>query len=167
MEIYPEFAEAWQVLGEVRLEVQARAAGRAASERALAAAAEMSQQALEINPRLVRAHYFGALADSSLGNPKEAEAAARWVQSSSEADMYPVTYYILGWIQAKREGLELAAAEYRQFMEIQPTAPVGRGRLEQFDQWESLGLIDTPKSPVSEEGLFLSGACSEYGECRG
>ena len=65
--------------------------------------------------------------------------------------MYPVTYYILGWIQAKRGNFKLAAAEYRQLMEIQPTAPVGRELREQLDQWEPLGLIDTPKSPVSEE----------------
>jgi Tfp pilus assembly protein PilF len=174
VEIYPEFAEAWQVLGEVRLELQDREGGRDAFERASAAdprfalpflslaamelddqqweaAAEMSHQALEINPRLAKARYFGALADSSLGNLDEAETSALWVQSSSEADSYPVTHYILGWIQAKRGNFELAATEYWQFMEFQPTAPVGKELQEQLDQWESLGLINSAKAPDPEE----------------
>jgi hypothetical protein len=62
-----------------------------------------------------------------------------------------VTHYILGWIQAKRGNFELAATEYWQFMEFQPTAPVGKELQEQLDQWESLGLINSAKAPDPEE----------------
>ena len=125
VEIYPDFAEAWQVLGEVRLELQAREAARGAFE--------------------------WALADSSLGNLKEAETSALRVQGSGEADKYLVTHYILGWIQAKRGNFELAAGEYRRFMEIEPTASVRKELLDQLGQWESLGLIDSVNSSDSKE----------------
>ena len=174
VKIYPDFAAAWQVLGELRLQQKDRAAARDAFERALAAdsqfalpllslaaielderrweeATEMSHRALEINPRLARGHYFKALAESSQGNLNEAEESALWVQNSGVAGDYPVTHYILGWIQSKKGNLESAAAEYRQFLEIQPSAPIARELQEQIDQWESLGLIAAAVKPDPEQ----------------
>ena len=174
VEIYPEFAAAWQLLGEVRLRQQDLVPARAAFERAVAAdaqfalpllslaaieldkrhwenAVQMSHQALEINPRLPRAHYFTALAESSLGNLDEAEESALWVQNSGDAEGYPVTHYILGWIQSQKGNFEDAAAEYRQFMEIEPTAAIGQELQEQIDQWESMGLITAAVNPDPEK----------------
>jgi Flp pilus assembly protein TadD len=174
VEIYPEFAAAWQLLGEVRLRQQALAAGRDAFEQALAADSqfalpllslaainldeqrweeviERSNRALEINPRLARAHYFKALAESSLGNLNEAEEAALWVQNSSSSEDYPATHYILGWVQSRKGNFEAAVAEYREFIEIQPAAAVGKELREQIDQWEVLGLIATAEIPDSEK----------------
>ena len=174
VEIYPEFAAAWQLLGEVHLRQEARPEARAAFERAIASDSEfalpflslaaieldaqqwqeavrLSRQALEINPRLARAHYFKALADTSLGNLAAAEESALWVQNSGAAGSYPVTHYILGWIQSTKGNFESAAAEYRQFMEIQPAAAIGQELKEQIGQWESLGLIVIAGSPDPEE----------------
>lgn len=112
---------------------------------------EKSRQALEINPRLARAHYFRALADSSLGNLNEAEESALWVQGSASSSDYPLTHYILGWIQSRKGDFEAAADEYRQFLEIEPMAPIGNELQEQIDQWKSLGLIVTAENPDPEE----------------
>ena len=174
VEIYPEFAAAWQLLGEVRLRQRALAAGRDAFERALAAdsqfalpllslaainldeqrweeVVERSNQALEINPRLARAHYFKALAESSLGNQNEAEEAALWVQNSTSSEDYPATHYILGWAQSRKGNFEAAAAEYRKFIEIQPAAAVVKELREQIEQWEVLGVIAAAASPDFEK----------------
>ena len=174
VEIYPEFAAAWQLLGEVHLRQEARPEARAAFERAIASdsgfalpflslaaieldaqqwekATGLARQALEINPRLARAHYFKALADTSLGNLHAAEESALWVQNSGDAGRYPTTHYILGWIQSTKRNFESAAAEYRQFMELQPAAPIGQELRDQIGQWESLGLIAIAESPDPEE----------------
>ena len=172
--IYPEFASAWQLLGEGYFDLQDRAASRDAFEQAVAAdpqfalpllslafmaledkrweeAVEMSDQALEINPNLARAHYFKALANGDLGNLNEAEEAARWVQNSPERFQYPLTHYILGSIQSERGNFESAATEYRQFMEIQPTSPIRKALQEQIDQWKASGLIASGKTSDPEE----------------
>ena len=174
VEIYPDFAAAWQLLGEVRLQQQDLLEARDAFERASVAdsqfalpllslaaielddkrweeAVERSRQALEINPRLARAHYFRALADSSLGNLNEAEESALWIQDSASSSDYPLTHYILGWIQSRKGNFEAAADEYRQFLEVQPMAPIGKELQEQIDQWESLGLIMAAENPDPEE----------------
>ena len=173
VKIYPEFASAWQLLGEGHFDLQDRAASRDAFEQAVAAdpqfarpllslafmaledkrweeAVEMSDQALEINPNLARAHYTKALANGDLGNLNEAEEAARWVQNSPERFRYPLTHYILGWIQSERGNFESAATEYRYFMEIQPTSPIRKALQEQIDQWKASGLIASGKTPTEE-----------------
>lgn len=174
VEIYPDFAAAWQLLGEAHLQQQDLQEARDAFERAAIAdsqfalpllslaaielddkrweeVVEKSRQALEINPRLARAHYFRALADSSLGNLNEAEESALWVQGSASSSDYPLTHYILGWIQSRKGDFEAAADEYRQFLEIEPMAPIGKELQEQIDQWKSLGLIVTAENPDPEE----------------
>ena len=174
VEIYPDFAAAWQRLGEAHLQQQDLQEARDAFERAAIAdsqfalpllslaaielddkrweeVVEKSRQALEINPRLARAHYFRALADSSLGNLNEAEESALWVQGSASSSDYPLTHYILGWIQSRKGDFEAAADEYRQFLEIEPMAPIGNELQEQIDQWKSLELIVTAENPDPEE----------------
>lgn len=174
VEIYPDFAAAWQLLGEAHLQQQDLQEARDAFERAAIAdsqfalpllslaaielddkrweeVVEKSRQALEINPRLARAHYFRALADSSLGNLNEAEESALWVQDSASSSDYPLTHYILGWIQSRKGDFEAAADEYRQFLEIEPMGPIGKELQGQIDQWKSLGLIVTVENPDPEE----------------
>lgn len=170
VEIYPEFAAAWQLLGEARIELMDLAAARQAFGRALAAdsqfvypylslatlemdekewenAARLSSQALEINPRLPRAHYFNALANSSLGNLDVAEESVLLVQNSNQAQSYPLTHYILGWIMSQKGNFESAAVEYRRFLELQPTATIGKELQEQVAEWQALGLIENSESP--------------------
>ena len=62
-----------------------------------------------------------------------------------------MTHYILGWIQSQKGNFEDAAAEYRQFMEIEPTAAIGQELQEQIDQWESMGLIAAAVNPDPEK----------------
>ena len=122
VEIYPEFASAWQMLGEVRLHLSDDAGAREAFGKALGAdaefasprlslaqldletgqfqtALELTEVALKINPQLMRGHYLRALANTSLGELEKAEVAALQVQAGSQAAHFPGTHYILGWMR--------------------------------------------------------------------
>ena len=164
VEIYPEFALAWQMLGEVRLAQNDQPAAAEAFEQARAAdpgyvapylsqammameeeqwmkAAQLSGQALELSPQLIKAHYFNALANIPLGRINIAEESALLVLDSNQVQAYPLIYYVLGSVEAERENFPSAAARYRTFLEVRPNASLASKLREQLDQWQKQGLI--------------------------
>ena len=174
VKIYPEFAAAWQLLGEVRLELKDQPAARQAFEQAMAAdsqyanpyialamleideehweeAARLSGQALELDSQLVRAHYFHALANSSLGRLDVAEESALQVQKSSRAKNYPLTHYILGWIMSQKGDFPAAADEYRRLLEIAPSSQIGQRLQDQLSRWTADGLIPTLETSEKQD----------------
>ena len=170
---YPEFAAAWHLLGEVSLELKDRPAARESFLAAVAAdpkyasplislamleleeenweeAAQLSRQALELDFQLIRAHFFNALASSSLGQLAAAEESVLQVQGSRRAQDYPLAHYILGWIMSQKGNFHSAAAEFRRFLEIAPTAEIAEELTVQLAQWEDLGLIPDGESSVPQ-----------------
>jgi len=164
VEIYPEFASAWHMLGRVRLEQNDRPAAIEAFEQAKAAdseyvnpilslalinleearwekAAALCRQALELNPRLTRSHYLNALANSSLGRINIAEESALLVLDSNQVQTYPLIYYVLGFAESQRGNFPSAAARYRSFLEIQPDVSLAGKLRDQLAQWQERGLI--------------------------
>ncbi len=164
VEIYPEFAVAWQMLGEVRLAQNDRPAASEAFEQARAAdpgyvapylsqammameeeqwmkAAQLSGQALELSPQLIKAHYFNALANISLGRINTAEESALLVLDSNQVQTYPLIYYVLGSVEAQRENFPSAAARYRTFLEVRPNASLAEEVRGALDEWRKQGLI--------------------------
>ncbi len=164
VEIYPEFASAWYMLGEVRLAQNDRPAAREAFEEAKTADSEyanpylslalmaleaerweeasgLSNQALELNPRLTKAHYFNSLANSSLGRINVAEESALVVLDSNQAQTYPLIYYVLGFAESQRGNFPSAAARYRSLLEIRPDGSLAGKLREQMAQWQERGLI--------------------------
>ncbi|MCZ6768604.1 MAG: tetratricopeptide repeat protein [Acidobacteria bacterium] len=169
VKIYPEFAAAWNLLGEVSLELEDWPAAHESFLAAVAAdsqyasplislamleleeenweeAAHLSRQALELDSGLVRAHYFNAVASSSLGQLDAAEESVLQIQESSRAQNYPFAHYILGWIMSQKGNFHSAAAEYRLFLEVVPTAGVAEELKVQLAQWEEQGLIPDSES---------------------
>jgi tetratricopeptide (TPR) repeat protein len=164
VEIYDEFAAAWYMLGEVRVAQQDRSGAVEAFELAVTAdadyanprvslalialeeerwedAAQLAEDALEISPDHIKAHYCSAVANSSLGNPDGAETSALRVQGSNEVQNYPLVYYVLGWILSQRGDFDSAAAQFRQFLEIQPEAQLAERLRAQLADWEQRDLI--------------------------
>ncbi|MCH7803269.1 MAG: tetratricopeptide repeat protein [Acidobacteria bacterium] len=164
VKIYPEFASAWYMLGEVRLAQNDRPAASEAFEEAKAAdteyanpylslalmaleeerwqaAADLCNQALELNSRLTKAHYFNALANSSLGRIDVAEESALVVLDSNQAKNYPLIYYVLGFTESKKGNFPSAAARYRSLLEIKPDGSLAGKLREQMAQWQEQGLI--------------------------
>ena len=164
VKIYDEFAAAWFMLGEVRVVNQDRSGATEAFERAVAAdsdyanprvslslialeeerweeAAQLADEALEINPDIIKAHYYRAVANSSLGRVDVAEESALRVQNSNDVQYYPLVHYVLGWIMSQRGDFDSAADQFRHFMEIQPEARLVERLREQLADWEQQGLI--------------------------
>ncbi len=164
VEIYPEFASAWYFLGKVRLAQKDRPAASQAFKEAKAAdseyanpylslalmaleeerweaASDLSNQALEVNPRLIKAHYYNALAYSSLGRFNVAEESALVVLDSNKAETYPLVYYVLGFAESQRGNFPSAAARYRSLLEIRPEGAFAGKLKEQLAQWQEQGLI--------------------------
>jgi tetratricopeptide (TPR) repeat protein len=164
VEIYPEFAAAWFMLGGVRKDLDNRSGAREAFEQAIAAnsqyvspylgllqmaieekrweqADQLSNQALELSPNHISIHYLKAQANSNLGRIDVAERSALRVKGSSEAQKYPLIHYILGWIMSEKGDFHSAAVEYRRLLEIQPTTGLSERLREQLADWERQGLI--------------------------
>ncbi len=164
VEIYPEFASAWHMLGSVRLAQNDRPAATEAFEQAKAAdseyvnpylslalmnleearwkeAADLCSQALELNSQLTKTHYLNALANSSLGRINVAEESALLVLDSNQAQTYPLIYYVLGFAESQRGNFPSAAARYRSLLEIQPDGSLAGKLRDQMAQWQERGLI--------------------------
>lgn len=173
VKIYPEFAAAWNLLGEVSLQLEDRPAARESFQVAVAAdsqyasplislamleleeenweeAAQLSRQALELDSRLIKAHFFNAVASSSLGQLDAAEESVLQINESGKAEDFPFSHYILGWIMSQKGNFHSAAAEYRRFLEVVPTAGNAEELKIQLDQWEEMGLIPDSESAASQ-----------------
>ena len=169
LEIYPVFAVAWFMLGEVRMMSNDRSGATEAFEQAVAAdgdyasprvslsliameeerweeAAQLADSALEINPNHIKAHYFKALANSSLGRVEAAEESALRVEGSNDVQNYPLVHYVLGWVMSQRGDFDAAAAQFRHLLEIQPETRLSERLREQLADWERQGLIQEPGS---------------------
>ena len=164
IDIYPQFASAWYLLGEIRLKQNDRPSAAKAFEEAKAAdpayvnpylslafmaleeerwqeAVDLSGQTLEMNPQLTKAHYYTALANSSLGHVDDAESSALLVLKHNQAQIYPLIYYVLGSAEAQRGNFPSAAARFRSFLEIQPSLSLSGKLKEQLALWQKQGLI--------------------------
>jgi len=164
VEVYPEFASAWNMLGEARMQLNDRSGATEAFQKALEAdaqyanpyiglslmaieeeqwenAAQFSGQGLKLSPSHVGLHYFSALANSPLGNIDIAERSARLVLDSPQGRNYPLAHYVLGFVMSQRGDFQTAAAEYRQLVDSQPKSQLS-GKLEMLlADWEQQGLI--------------------------
>ncbi len=164
VEIYEEFAAAWYLLGEMRAIQDDRSGAAEAFKLAIAAdadyskprvslalialeeerwedAAQLADDALEISPNVVKAHYFKAVANSSLGKVEVAEASAVRVQESNEVQFYPLVHYVLGWVMSQKGEFEAAVVHFRHFLELQPEARLSERLRQQLSDWEQQGLI--------------------------
>lgn len=162
--IYPEFAEAWQFLGETYLmegkEPEARDAFRQAIEadpqylppyatlgelelRAnnVEEAARLTSRAIELNPYAMASQYFYAIAQYYLGDLGKAEESLRKVQASSEAERYPASHRLLGGIYSERGEHGAAAEEFRRFLETNPPESDAEEVRKILDEWKKSGLI--------------------------
>ena len=169
VQMYPEFANALLLLGEISLELEDRAAARKSFERALAAesefaspyislamleleeerweeAAEWCRQVLGLYPQLVKAHYYNALAHSSLGKLDVVEESILLIHQSSQAQDYPLTHYILAWILSEKGDFLSAAAQLRHYLESDPIPQIAAELKNQLAQWEEQGLIPLAES---------------------
>lgn len=165
VELYPQFAAAWNQLGEARVAEGDLQGAREAFQKAMdsdpkfvppclslaliglqqqrmADAAAMAQRVLKLLPELPEAHYYNAVASLSLGNFEGAEASIRMVQASSQANKYPRTHFMLGNILIQKGDIAGAAAELRRYIELEPSSKAAEAAQRQLAQWKAAGRLN-------------------------
>ena len=164
---YPEFAEAWDWLGRIRVMSRDQSGAREAFEKAVAAepnyvnpylslarlcliekhweeAAQLSGRVLRLIPDSSYAYYCQSLSNYYLGNLDTAEKSARKVLISDATGYYPQMHYLLGMILGRKRDLPSSATEFRRYIELSPDAPEVRGLKKRLQELETAGLIKKP-----------------------
>ena len=162
---YPEFAAAWNLIGETRIRTGDLEGARNALQKAAQAdskfatplvtlalmaleqrnmkeAARLADQAVELVPNLAEAHYYRALAYWSLNQPELAEESVRAVEAAGETSRYPRLHFILGNIYAQRGDVRAAAGEFERFIELESDSRAAKAARQQLDRWRRQGLLN-------------------------
>ncbi len=163
--LYPEYAAAWAVLGEVRSQkgdteaaVDALEKARQADPRYLRPydplaqlmiaarnwekALELAEFVLSINPTNTQMLWYRAISQFEMKNQDKAIASLTELQNDEAgAKRYPQSHHLLGLIYADRGQFAEAAVEYRRFLELSPKAQIGDKVRRLLYEWEQLGVI--------------------------
>ena len=175
VDVYPEFAEAWNLLGEVYATEKESESAHGAFQKAIAAdpkfvppylaltkmelqqshwdeAAELSNKLVQLNPYLPNGRYIHAVANFQAGNYDVAEESIRAVQVSPQANQFPLRFYVLGLILANKENFPAAAAEFGRFLELtlpgDATTYADDAR-ELLLDWQEKGLLKKAEAPAT------------------
>lgn len=175
VEVYPEFSAAWYLLGNLRKDSSDLEGARDAYQKAvvndnqylppylglaeislqennLEAVEQYSQEVLKLNPTITVAHYFNAVANYFTGEMEPAEESLKTIKATpGEADRFPMTYYMMGVIEANRGNYNEAAADLERLLEIQPEFPAADDVEKQLEEWETAGLIKRSDSQSEQE----------------
>ena len=166
--LYPQFAAAWYLLGETRLALRQNEAAREAFLRALGAdpkypspyaplalmelevgrlreAAEFAGWAVRLNPDLIEAHYYRAVANYNLGDTTITEKSIRAIVELGGERSYPGIHLMRGQIFAAKGDFRSAEVEYRRLVQLQPSSRAAHTVLQQLADWETQGLITKPR----------------------
>lgn len=167
VDLFPDFASAWYLMGICRthqakhsdavkaylkavevdpdyLSPYLKIAESLLLQGEMVGSADWAVRAIEKSPDLIEAHYIRAFASYYQGNIQTARESILRVRESSEAAKYPGTYFLLGALHATNGALELAAAEFRKFLEVSPESPNAEDVRRQLTEWEEQGLIENP-----------------------
>jgi tetratricopeptide (TPR) repeat protein len=170
---YPEFAAAWNLLGEIRLRLQDTNAAREAFSKAIAAdssyvipylslarmelrlgsledAVMLTSKLLKLDPYEPESHYLHALANYYLDRFDLAGKHLRILEKNGDAKDYPGTHFMLGVILARQGNISSGAEQFRRFLALTPGREEDEIREDleaQLAQWEQEGLINKDRTP--------------------
>ena len=123
IELYPEYAAAWELLGQIRLAERDEPGARQAFELASAGdpkfiqpnlammelevqkgnweeVSKWSSRVTELNPYIVQAQYYHGIASITLNRIEPAQQSFQKVRENYRGDDYPYVSYMLGYILA-------------------------------------------------------------------
>jgi Tfp pilus assembly protein PilF len=164
VEVYPQFAEAWYELGEVRLRLQDVEQAKQAFQRSIEAdanlqkpypplslielklgnkeeAARLADKVVSLNPGLTEAHFYAAMAHFMLGNLDRAGEAALMVKKQGGEQRYPRALVILGDYFAQKQDFAASAQAYQQYVELEPNTPMAEEARKRLEEWKALGVL--------------------------
>lgn len=163
--LYPDYAAAWTVLGQVKSQVGDAQAAVHALERALQAdsrylnpygplaelmiaarnwkrALELADFVLSVNPANTQMRWYRAISLFEMKEQDKAIVSLTELQSDEAGEQqYPQSHHILGLIYAGRGQFPHAAVEYRRFLELSPKAGISNKVRRLLYEWEQLGVI--------------------------
>ena len=167
-DLYPGFSEAWNLLGQVRLQLEDESGAQKAFESAAASdpkylkpqvammelesrrqswdqVSEWSTKVLELHPYLMTAHYYRGVANLNMRRWEQAEESLTKVRASHKADDYPYAGYLLALVLVDKGDFDAAAKEPKHFLKLRPEAPEGDRVKTLLSDWEKKGLIKGAK----------------------
>ena len=177
VEIYPQFAEAWCLLGEARSTLGDSVGAREAFELSIASdedfihpyaglaqldleeqnwmqALQRSRQIRELDENYPRGLLFHGIASYYLNRLDAAEKSLTALKENGQATTFPIAFLHLGIIYAKKGEVPLAAQSLRTYLNTSPADQVPPERREQIEDqlklWEDQGLI-VPESMIASQ----------------
>ncbi len=163
VQLYPQYAAAWQDLGWAYAQqnqldqarnafTQAHAAdgmfvpayvglsSLALRESKWAEAADLSARATQLDGvDFPAAFYYNSLANYRLGNMEQAEKSARKAETLGAQRSFPQVSLLLGVMLANRQEYTDAAEHFRSYLKAAPTAPNAEKVRQQLAEVEKLG----------------------------
>ncbi len=167
--VYPEFAAAWQMLGQLRLSKEDQEGAREAFSKALSSdpayippclstaaldfrdnrweeVDELTLRILELDPETMEAYYYHGVANYYLGKLGAAKKSALKVSQSREARRYPLIHFLMGSIHAQEGNFTQAASEYRHLLRLEPDLPFAGQLRYQLTTWRREEIIQSAPS---------------------
>ncbi len=166
VKVYPEFAEAWNLLAEVHLRTDETAAARDAFLRAVEAdksfiapylglarmdlkvakwddAVNWTTELIRLDSSMALSQYFHGMANYYLAKYEAADKAFSVVAETDEVERYPATFFMQGDILLRRGQVPEAASAFRKYLNSgQAPESLSVQLKERLDQWETAGLIE-------------------------
>ena len=171
VEIYPQYATAWNLLGATRLKLKDEDGAREAFKHAIEVdpkyvspyielamlegesnrwveVTRLSDRILELNPYISQAHYFSAVAHFNLGKIDLAAKSIYEYKKNKASKMFADSYCLAGAILASKGSIPSAAEEFRQLLKIFPKDHRADQIREHLTSWEAQGLIERAPSEI-------------------
>lgn len=164
IEIYPKFAAAWYLLGRCHHALRDRETARKHFQEAAAAdpkylrpymflammavrdesweeAARNCDHVIGLNPHIMRAQYFSAVANLQLGRLDRALKSIAAVRKSESKRYLAGSHYVHGAILAQKKDFAGAAREFRSFIVLKSGDKAAQELQQRLATWEKQGLI--------------------------
>ena len=164
IELYPEFAAAWYLLGRCHHALRDRETAREHFQKAADAdpkylrpymflammavrdesweeAARNCDHVIGLNPHIMRAQYFSAVANLQLGRLDRALKSISAVRESGSRRYLAGSHYVHGAILAQKRDFAGAAREFRNFIALKSGDKASRELQQRLAAWQQQGLI--------------------------
>ena len=164
IELYPEFAAAWYLLGRCHHALRDRETARKHFQKAADAdpkylrpymflammavrdesweeVARNCDHVVGLNPHIMRAQYFSAVANLQLGRLDRALKSITAVRESDSKRYLAGSHYVHGAILAQKRDFAGAAREFRNFIALKSGDKASQQLQQRLTAWEQQGLI--------------------------
>jgi len=150
VKVYPAYSAAWLLMGNSKLALGDRPGAREAFQKSIEADPKylrpyisLCEAVAELNPRIMRVHYFYGVANLNLGELKKARESIQKVLDHRKSRYLVGSHYVMGVILTQLRDFPGAAAAFRLFLNAAPQdTPVANQLEEKLVAWEKIVLIE-------------------------